>query len=95
MTGNLTPSTVLLLLAMAAGGLAFGLIYFATLRWTTEALGTGKGRQRAIVLSVGRVAAAVALFAGAVQLGAAALLATFAGFLLARAVMVRRARRSA
>jgi hypothetical protein len=94
MTGNLVSPTALLL-AMGVAGLGFGLIYFATLRRTAEALGAGRRRRWAVILSVGRALAAVAVFTGAAHVGAAPLLVTFAGFLLARAVVVRRVRRSA
>ena len=83
-------------LAMIAGcaGFALGLAYFAMLRRTVASLATRRGWMRPLSLTLGRIAAAVILFAGAAKLGAAALLAAFLGFLAARALALGAARRA-
>jgi hypothetical protein len=87
----MTATTIILVTSMTMFGFVFGIGYFALLRRTTDRL-TGRGDWRgAAVQTLGRIAAAIALLAVIAQLGAAPLLATFAGFLLARTVTLRRA----
>lgn len=79
-------ATVGLALAMAPVGFAFGLVYFAALRRSVARLAairlaTDRSWLEPVALTLGRW-------------GAASLLATFAGFLLARAFAVRVARRT-
>ncbi len=75
-------------------GLLFGLGYFRVLRWTAEQVGRGEGWGKAATLTAGRVLAAALLLGLAVQFGALTLLATFLGFLVARALALRAARRA-
>lgn len=82
-----------LVAAMALGGFLLGLTYFAALRRTVALYGAGRGWLSPAILTLGRIAVAVAIFAFAATLGALSLLAAFAGFLAARFVSVRRARR--
>jgi hypothetical protein len=93
MTGT-SISTGVLVLAAAAAGAAAGLAYFAALRRTADLIGAGARGPWPLVLTLGRVALAVGLFAAAAGLGAGPLLGAFAGFLAARAGVLCRARRS-
>ncbi len=81
--------------AMAIAGVAFGLTYFATLRRSVAALAGGGGWVRPLALTLARLGAAVVFLALAAKLGAAALIAAFLGFLLARTIALRAARRAA
>ena len=78
----------------ALAGLMFGLLYFATLKRSVTLLVDGKGWLGPVALTLGRIAAAVALLVVAAKLGAAPLLAAFIGFLLARALTLRAERRA-
>lgn len=79
--------------AMLAAGIAVGLAYFRALRWTIERGGKHPLVIHAVALPARLVAAA--LFFGLVaRLGALALLAAFAGFLLARALALHAVRRA-
>jgi hypothetical protein len=82
-------------LAMALAGLAFGLVYFATLRRTIALFSAGRGWLAPAALTVGRLAAMAALLALAARLGAAPLLAAFGGVLAARFIALRVTRRTA
>jgi hypothetical protein len=82
-------------LAMAIAGVVFGLIYFATLRRSVAVFAAGGGWARALALTLARLCAAVVFLAMAAKLGAAALIAAFLGFLLARTIALRAARRAA
>jgi len=87
----MTSNAIILATSMAAFGFVFGIGYFALLRRTTDLL-AGHGDWRgAVVQTLARIAAAAALLAVVAQLGAAPLLATFAGFLLARTLTLRSA----
>jgi len=82
-------------LAAVAGGLATGLLYFRLLRWTTAAIAEGAGWRRPALLTLARVLGISALLVLAAQWGALPLLAGFLGFLAARIVALRQARRAA
>ncbi|MGO9544619.1 MAG: ATP synthase subunit I [Rhodomicrobium sp.] len=86
MTGAPNFALAELLTAMAFAGLVSGLLYFLALRRTAILFARGRGWLAPIALTLGRIAAAALLLALAAKLGAAPLLAAFAGFLLARAV---------
>jgi len=85
--------------AMAVAGVVFGLVYFATLRRSVAVFATGggwaQGLMPMLVLTLARLGAAVAFLTLAAKLGAAALIAAFLGFLLARTIALRAARRAA
>lgn len=83
------------ILAQLLLGFGTGLVYFEALRRAVVLVGVRKGWLEPVALTAGRVGIAVALFAAAARIGATALLATFAGFLIARVVAVYRARRAA
>ena len=76
-------------------GFAFGLVYFAALRRTVMLFATGRGWFVPVALTLGRIAAAIIVLGLAAKLGAAALLAMFIGFLVARAVALRAGRSAA
>jgi len=83
-----------LTLLMAIAGLAFGFVYFASLKRSVSLFVGGKGWFGPLVLTLGRIGAAVAFLFVAAKLGAAALLAAFVGFLMARALALRAERRT-
>jgi hypothetical protein len=83
-----------LLAGLAVAGFAFGLAYFAAMRRTAARFAACRGLAVPVALTVVRIAAA-ALFLGlAAKMGAAQLLATFAGFLVARIFAMRAAGRN-
>ncbi len=94
MTG--TASSLILERPLIAGlaGFVFGLVYFAAVERTATLLAAGKGLLGPISLTLGRVAAATLFLAIAAQFGDASLLSAFLGFLLARIVALRKARRA-
>jgi hypothetical protein len=81
------------LLAAAAGGLAFGVLYFAALRRSIELFVHRAGWVGPAALTVGRIAAAAMLFGLLSRLGPGAVLAGFLAFLAARGLAVRAARK--
>lgn len=83
-----------LTILMALAGLAFGLVYFATLKRSVTLFVEGKSWLRLLALTLGRIGAAVAFLYVAAKLGAAPLLAAFIGFLMARALALRAERRA-
>jgi hypothetical protein len=83
-------------LAVAAAfvGLLFGIVYFAALRRNVELYTGGRSGFAAAALTLGRVAAAIVLFSLAAKLGELPLFSAFLGFLLARWIALRAARRA-
>jgi len=81
--------------AAALVGLLFGIVHFAALRRTVELYTHARGGFAATALTLGRVAAAVVLFSLTAKLGALPLLSALLGFLMARWLALRAARRSA
>jgi hypothetical protein len=79
---------------MAVAGILFGLLYFAALRRSVALIAGRGGWLGALALTLARLGAAGAFLFGTAKLGAVPLLAAFAGFLLARAVALRSARRA-
>lgn len=82
-------------LMMGFAGLVFGFIYFAALRRTVQLFTEGRTWFGPLALTLGRVGAAVVFLGLVAQFGAVSLLAVFIGFLLARTVALRVARRAA
>ena len=86
-------------LALSAGwavsGLFFGLGYFIVLQRTAGLLVGGRGRLLPVALTLGRIAAAILFLGLAARFGALPLLTAFVGFLLARALALRAAKRFA
>jgi N-ATPase, AtpR subunit len=79
---------------MAIGGFAFGLFYFMSLKRSVTLFVGGKSWLGALALTLGRIGACVVFLYGAARLGAAPLLAAFAGFLTARALALRAERKA-
>jgi len=82
-------STAALAAGMIISGFAFGLLYFATLKRAATLFASGGGWIGTLGLALGRIGAAVIFLWLAARLGAAALLAAFFGFLLARTLALR------
>jgi hypothetical protein len=80
--------------AAALVGLPFGIVYFAALHRTVELYTHARSGFVAAALILGRLAGAVVLFGLAAKLGALPLLSSFLGFLLARWLALRAARRT-
>jgi len=80
---------------LAAGGLAFGWSYFAALRRGIDAYTAQGSVFKSLLWMLTRAAAAVLFFVFAVRWGAWPLVAAFLGFLAARQIAVRAARRAA
>jgi hypothetical protein len=93
MTGLSFAPLPVLLVAAGLAGFILGLAYFAAVQRTALLFVAGRGWLAPVALTLARIAAAVLFLALAARLGAAPLLAGFAGFLLARAVALRVARR--
>lgn len=79
----------------SAGGLAFGWGYFAALRRGIDAYAAQRAVFKSLLWMLARLAAAALFFACAVRWGAWPLVAAFLGFLAARQIAVRAARRAA
>jgi N-ATPase, AtpR subunit len=86
--------TAALAAAMILSGLTFGLLYFAALKRAAVLLASGGGWTGPLGLTLGRIGAAVIFLSLAARLGAAALLAAFLGFLLARTLALHVVRRT-
>ena len=95
MTDGLSLPMSGLVLAMILLGFALGLAYFATLQRSVALLSARRGALVPLALTLLRIAGAVGVLALIARLGALPLLAAFVGFLVARGVMLRAARRSA
>ena len=76
-------------------GLGFGLLYFRAMRASVQRLLAGASPGKVAGLTLARIAIAGAFASLLALWGAAALLAGFAGFLAARALALRAARRQA
>jgi len=80
---------------LATAGLILGVAYFGSLRRSVRLSIEQHAWWRYMVAALTRIVAAALFFTLAVRWGAAALLAAFAGFLVARLLAVRAARRLA
>jgi hypothetical protein len=78
----------------AGAGVVFGWGYFAALRRAVALFTANHAALWSVLFLIGRVGAAALFFACIVRWGAAALLAAFLGFLAARHLAVRSARRA-
>lgn len=76
-----------------AAGAALGMAYMAVLARSVAALVEDGGTGAAVLLTVTRIAVAVAAFWAAALAGAGPLLTMLAGFLLARSAVLRRSAR--
>lgn len=88
---SLRPAVALL----AAAGFVLGTAYFATLRRSVLIIVERRSWSHYPLLALVRIAAAALVFAFAVRFGVPALLGALAGFLAARQLAVRAARRAA
>jgi hypothetical protein len=79
----------------ALAGFALGWGYFHALHRTIDLVVHGERWRSPLLLTIARIGSAVLVFGGAAQFGAGALLASLAGFLLARFVMLRSLRETA
>lgn len=93
MTYLATLPAFILLQICFLGGLLIGYGYFRALRETAHLLVKGGAPLRAIALTVGRISVLTMAFYIAVLLGGVALLATFAGVLCAKWIMLREIQR--
>lgn len=80
-------------LPLAIAGFALGAAYFASLRHGLHVSIVGRAWLPYTLWALARIAAAALFFAFALRWGLPALLAAFAGFLAARELAVRTARR--
>jgi len=81
--------------AAAFAGLVVGLVHFAALWWTAELYSAGRGQLAAAALTLGRIAGTIVFLGLAARFGALPLLSSFLGFLLARTLALRAARKTA
>jgi hypothetical protein len=95
MIAGVPLSGLALAAAMLLGGAGFGLLYFMVLRCAVDAAAAARGWAGPVPLTALRLVGATIVFGLAVQLGAVALLACFLGFLAARTIALRSARRVA
>jgi len=85
-------SPFLLAALTLAGGVLLGLAHFASLAVVTRLFLDGRQRGRAVALQLARMAVAVAVFSGFALAGALPLLSGALGFLIGRAIVLRRSR---
>jgi len=85
---------VALLCTQLLVGFAVGIVYFEALRRTVARFAARNGWLEPVALTVSRIGVAFAVFAIAARSGAAALLVTFVGFLMARTVALYWARKA-
>ena len=88
-------TSVSLAFAATLVGLVVGLVHFTGLRRTVDHYSTGRGRLAAAALTLGRIVGTFVFFCLAARLGSLTLLSAFLGFLLARTLAIRAARRTA
>ena len=94
MTINVPLPPMIDLVAMACSGFVFGLVYFAALERSIVLFLSKRGWLGPLAFTLGRMTAAVFFLGLTAKLGALFLLAAFLGFLLARTVSLRTARRT-
>ncbi len=87
-------STPVLAFTTGLLGLTFGLVYFRGLHRTADLLVGGHSWLRPACLTLARLLGAILGLAFIARLGALPLLASFLGFLLARMIALRSARRA-
>ena len=93
MTAEALTPMLALAAAWSAAGFGFGLLYFATLRRSTNLYAERGSRLVLAVLALGRFAAAIGFLGFAASHGTLPLLTGFLGFLLARSAALRTVRR--
>ena len=93
MTHETLAPTVAVTASTIVAGLILGLMYFACLRRTVALFTVGGGWAGPASLTLARVVAATAVLGFAARFGAMSLMAAFLGFLVARTIVLHRARR--
>jgi len=93
MTADALAPMLTLAAAWSAAGFGFGLLYFMTLRRSIDLYAEHRSRLVPIILTLGRLAAAIGFLGFAASYGALPLLTGFLGFLLARSATLRAAMR--
>jgi len=88
----MTAADMIQIAAFAAGGIALGIAYFASLRRVAEIYAEGHVRWRGIVLHVARIVVLVGALVGAATFGALPLLAAAGGVLIGRVIVMARTR---
>lgn len=94
-THDLIASLRPALLLLAIAGLVLGMAYFASLRHGVHLSIASHAWLPYMLWAMARIAAAALFFTFAVRWGVVALIAAFSGFLIARQLAVRGARRLA
>lgn len=87
-------ATIRVVVLGLGGGVLLGLIYFTALRATAHLIVSGRQPILALALIFGRLAFLAAIFFAALYYGAAGLLATAAGVLIGRGIVMRHARKA-
>ena len=95
MTGSIMTADLASPVLFAIAGLAFGSAYFVALRRTVDVYVAGQHWFVPLILTLTRIAGAIGFLVFAVQFGALPLLTGVLGFLLARRLALRAARRVA
>jgi hypothetical protein len=75
---------------LALTGFGFGLLYFLAVRGTAARIAARAGAWAPLLLTAGRLIAALVVFGAIARAGAVPLLAAFLGFLAARFAATRR-----
>lgn len=91
---SITPIAVATIAAMACAGFAVGAGYFAMSKRTAALILDHHGWAMPVALTLIRFAAVAVFLTVAAKAGAATLLAAFGGFLIARSVALRAARKA-
>jgi N-ATPase, AtpR subunit len=91
----MTAPAMVIAALFAIAGFAFGRAYFAALRRTADLLAGSATRLLPAAWTLARLAAAIVFLGGAAKIGALPLLTALAGFLAARGLALRAARREA
>ena len=94
MMQQIPASTMILAAAMIIAGFVFSLGYFHVMQQSVARFAAGRGWGVPAALTLGRLIAVTLFLAAAAKLGAAALIAAFAGFLAARAISLHKAKRA-
>lgn len=88
-----TLTSIVMLGSTMIVGLLFGIAYFHALRRTVDLVSEGRQWVRAVALTGTRIIGAIVLLTFMAWLGAVPLLMGFLGFILARMIALRPARR--
>lgn len=95
MTGEMMGHVSLWTAVLGVAGVALGFVYFGALQRNVTLLVMRTGWRGPVFLTVARIAAVAGVLGLAAKSGAPDLFAAFAGFMLARGLVLRWARRVA